>query len=153
MRIAIPYAPCDRRIGFRQFLKYHEAVHWCQIKAAINCRQENAKEPRACEFAREIFRQPPGCFDRIALRDERAWKSRAVARSAAPYSVSCIITPNTATKLDNSRYKAGHPGSLQLLVTWPYHSKLAHRRISGNSPFDVFTIGATRGSAFVPACC
>ena len=69
MRIAVPHAPCDRRIGFRQLLEHRGAVHWRQVEPAIGHRQENAKKPSAGEVAREIFRQPSGCFDSVALRD------------------------------------------------------------------------------------
>ena len=69
MRIAVPHAPRDRRVGFRQLLEHRDAVHWRQVEPAIGRRQENAKKAGVGEVAREIFRQPSGCFDTIALRD------------------------------------------------------------------------------------
>ena len=69
MRIAVPHAPRDRRVGFRQLLEHGDAVHWRQVEPAIGRRQENAKKAGVGEVAREIFRQPSGCFDSIALRD------------------------------------------------------------------------------------
>ena len=69
MRVAVPHAPRHRRIGFRQLLEYRDPVHWRQVEPAIGRRQENAKKAGACEVACEVFRQPSGCFDSIALRD------------------------------------------------------------------------------------
>ena len=69
MRIAVPYAPRDRRVGFRQLFEHGDAFHRCQVEPAIGRRQENAKKAGAGEVARKIFRQPSGCFDSIAPRD------------------------------------------------------------------------------------
>ena len=69
MRIAVPHAPRYRRVRFRQLLEYRDAVHWRQVEPAIGRRQENAKKSSSGEVARELFRQPSGCFDSIALRD------------------------------------------------------------------------------------
>ncbi len=38
VRIAIPYAPRDRRVGFRELLEHGDAVHWCQVEPAIGRR-------------------------------------------------------------------------------------------------------------------
>src|SRR5215471_14468473 len=69
MRIAVPHAPRYRRVRFRQLLEYGDAVHWRQVEPTVGRRQENAKKSSSGEVARELFRQPSGCFDSIAFRD------------------------------------------------------------------------------------
>jgi hypothetical protein len=81
MRIAVPHAPSNRRIGFCERFEYCNAVHWCQVESAIGRRQENAKKPGGCEIACEIFRQPSVGFDSIALCDNPRLE---VASGAAP---------------------------------------------------------------------
>jgi len=94
MRIAIPYAPRNRRVGFCQFLEYRDAVHRCQVEPAIGRRQKNAKKPRAREVACEISRQPSGCFDSVALRDyTRLEIAGSCNKSGAVAVSSCMITP------------------------------------------------------------
>ena len=65
VRVAVPHAPRHRGVGLGQLLKHRDAVHWRQVEPAIGRRQENAKKTGA----REILRQPTGCFDSFALRD------------------------------------------------------------------------------------
>src|SRR4029077_16049757 len=70
VRIAVPDAPRDRGIGLGQFLEDRDALHRRQVEPAICRRQENAEEPSTGQLAREIFRQPAGCLDRLTLRQD-----------------------------------------------------------------------------------
>ena len=68
--IAVPDAPRDRGIGHRQFLEHRETLHRGQVEPAVSGRQEDAKKAGAGQFAREIFGEPAGRLDRVALRDD-----------------------------------------------------------------------------------
>ncbi len=99
VRIAVPHAPRDRGIGFRQLLEYRDAVHWRQVEPAIGRRQKDAKKPGAGQIAREIFRQPSGCLDSVALRDNARLEvaGSRKKRSAVRRIVHCHLCQSPAT--------------------------------------------------------
>src|ERR1051325_1283790 len=146
MRIAIPHAPRDRRIGFRQLLEDRNAVHRRQIEPAIGCGQRNAKKPGSCEVACEIFRQPSGCFDSVALCDYTRLEVAGSCKKSG--AVGRIVVhdypPNTAMKIAIRQRERGQrpPEMLPLAVAVQSRQTFAHWRALWESfvsllPLDV----------------
>ena len=126
VRVAVPHAPRHRGVGFGQLLKHRDAVHWRQVEPAIGRRQENAKKTGACEIAREILRQPAGCFDNFALRDNtRLEVAGSCKKGSAVRRIVHRYPPNPAVKLVVRR--RGTVRARQTCFCWlPDYGKHSH---------------------------
>jgi len=68
MRVAVPHAPRDRRVGARQLLIDLERRHRFEVEAAIGFGHKDPEKTRSGQLLRQVVRQPPAVLDALALR-------------------------------------------------------------------------------------